>query len=228
MMSRAISRGVHHSTRGAPTAGSGRVARGEAVQQVVGTEAERDAAARGGRCKWQNNRPRHRRPLPMTSSTGNRSDGHGLCHGLDSAPAPRMSAPTQSHDPTCARAARGRAGRRAIFYHPHAWKLLLLPCSRRSSWPQALTLRRTREGMQDAHSSVSDRRSSSSAARTLFRRCSTPSRIGRFKFSSHSHIDRPSTHYDAFTPAFIHASDYVKSFSCNSDGNFCESEERYM
>ena len=39
---------------------------------------------------WQNNRPR--RPPPMTSSTGNRSDGHGLCHGLDSAPAPRMSA----------------------------------------------------------------------------------------------------------------------------------------
>ena len=81
------------------------------------------------------------------------------------------------------------------LHHPHARKLLL-PCSRRSSWPQALTLRRTREGMQDAHSSVSDRRSSSSAARTLFRRCSTPSCIDRFKFISHSHIDRPSTHYD--------------------------------
>ena len=67
------------------------------------------------------------------------------------------------------------------LHHPHARKLLL-PCSRRASWPQALTLRRTREGMQDAHSSVSDRRSSSSAARTLFRRCSTPSCIGRFKF----------------------------------------------
>ena len=66
---------------------------------------------------WQNNRPR--RPPPMTSSTGNRSDGHGLCHGLDSAPAPRMSAPTQSHDPTCARAARGRAGRAIFIIRTH-------------------------------------------------------------------------------------------------------------
>ena len=66
---------------------------------------------------WQNNRPR--RPPPMTSSTGNRSDGHGLCHGLDSAPAPRMSAPTQSHAPTCARAARGRAGRAIFIIRTH-------------------------------------------------------------------------------------------------------------
>ena len=119
-----------------------------------------------------------------------------MCHGLDSAPAPRMSAPTQSHAPTCARACPWPSWSSKL-HHPHARKLLL-PCSRRSSWLQALTLRRTREVKQDAHSSVSDRRSSSSAARTLFRRCSTPSCIGRFKFSSHS-LSHRSTHYDTFT-----------------------------
>ena len=35
------------------------------------------------------------------------------------APAPRMSAPTQSHAPTCARAARGRAGRAIFIIRTH-------------------------------------------------------------------------------------------------------------
>ena len=109
-----------------------------------------------------------------------RSDGCGFCHGLARcASAQNERADTKS----CSnlRTSCPWPSWSSNLHHPHARKLLL-PCSRRSSWPQALTLRRTREGMQDAHSSVSDRRSSSSAARTLFRRCSTPSCIGRFNF----------------------------------------------
>ena len=147
---------------------------------------------------WQNNRPR--RPPPMTSSTGNRSDGHGLCHGLDSAPAPRMSAPTQSHAPTCARAARGRAGRAIFIIRTHGNSCCRVRVAHPGHKPSLFAAHERECRMLTAL--VSDRRSSSSAARTLFRRCSTPSCIGRFKFSSHSHIDRPSTHYDTFTHAF--------------------------
>jgi hypothetical protein len=77
-------------------------------------------------------RPKSSRQTPTSCRKRPRqwSDGRGLCHDLDSAPALRMSAPYQSLPRSCARAARGR-DRQAGMLRPHAGATVLA-CSRRA------------------------------------------------------------------------------------------------
>ena len=139
---------------------------------------------------WQNNRPR--RPPPMTSSTGNRSDGRGLCHGLDSAPAPRMSAPTQSYAPTCARAGHGRAGRAIFIIRTHGNSCCRVRVAHRGHKPSLFTAHERECRMLTALCPIDGARApplapcSEGAARL-------PASIGSNSSATLTSIDRPLT-----------------------------------
>ena len=106
------------------------------------------------------------------------------------APVLRMSVLWQTHPPACARAARGRDHRAGMPYAQAVTRpFRRVRVAHRGHQPSLFA---GRARMKDAHRSASDRRSSSSAARTLFSRCIAPSvaSIGSNSSATHSETAR--------------------------------------